>query len=649
VAQLHNARRIAPFLPLPGLILAIAAVGCSQPVRGAWAEEPQDSAAAAAAPSAAPSPASAAPKPTSAAPAAETPRKDGSPRHLWMRNPRDVRAASFQGLTPGSSSTADVKQRFGEPKEAIDMGGDEQIWLYQVGPFPRVEVHVNGLQVPRIQVQFAAPRPAGEIIDELQLTRFAATPQYDDHAAIQGLLFPERGLRLVLKTRENQPQVTDIVLRAPDPADFVARAERDQSLRFSEQLADVEQALQLNERYVPALLHQAHVWTEIGFPAAALERLEQAAEIAASPQIAARRAGCLLRLQRRDAAGQAAAELLARPDLPALARCQAELVRAVWQSAAQWNAGGESPRDHVNAYMRVIADTTPLTLEGAFDQRRAAREIIMQAHLGAARVIARGDFRNKGQTLDKWLANAEALADRHVRLDHAPPAGQLPVWTAALECHAQVADGNDPAPTLLRMEQNAAHWLAAHDDELYQRYVRKWLGRGLLAASKAYQLRGETERAAAIARRAVEVLGEVARQQPTNPELEFWLGRSYFAVGTAPAIVARDHKAAVTWFTQAEPLLTAEVPPQLAALSGDVGDELVSMGISFWDVGEQQRGLQLTQRGLQRLEAAAAAGDRPPTAPALACSNLAFMHAALGNQEQSRHYAELAQRLRAAP
>jgi hypothetical protein len=44
VAQLHNARRIAPFLPLPGLILAIAAVGCSQPVRGAWAEEPQDSA-----------------------------------------------------------------------------------------------------------------------------------------------------------------------------------------------------------------------------------------------------------------------------------------------------------------------------------------------------------------------------------------------------------------------------------------------------------------------------------------------------------------------------------------------------------------------------------------------------------------------------
>ena len=55
-----------------------------------------------------------------------------------------------------------------------------------------------------------------------------------------------------------------------------------------------------------------------------------------------------------------------------------------------------------------------------------------------------------------------------------------------------------------------------------------------------------------------------------------------------------DHEEAVAWFNKAQPMFDQEGLENLVD-SNSFGDLFVSMGVSYWDVGEKDKAVQLTR------------------------------------------------------
>jgi hypothetical protein len=66
------------------------------------------------------------------------------------------------------------------------------------------------------------------------------------------------------------------------------------------------------------------------------------------------------------------------------------------------------------------------------------------------------------------------------------------------------------------------------------------------------------------------------------------------------------------------------------------------MGVSFWQVGNRERGLELTEIGTDLLSQAVRSGLVESTALTVAYGNMAAMHRELGNELQALEYDALA-------
>ena len=66
----------------------------------------------------------------------------------------------------------------------------------------------------------------------------------------------------------------------------------------------------------------------------------------------------------------------------------------------------------------------------------------------------------------------------------------------------------------------------------------------------------------------------------------------------------KDHKAAVGWFDKAVALLDATPSSESPAEVGRHGETFVSMGVSYWDTGQHDKAVKLTQQGLDLMKQA---------------------------------------------
>jgi hypothetical protein len=103
-----------------------------------------------------------------------------------------------------------------------------------------------------------------------------------------------------------------------------------------------------------------------------------------------------------------------------------------------------------------------------------------------------------------------------------------------------------------------------------------------------------------------------------------------------------DHKTAVAWYEKAFPLLDRPIPPTLRNQQGHFGEWLVSMGISYWEEGNRNFALQVTDAGAQHVKEAVQHKLMDENGLAIPYGNLAFMHEALGHKEEAQNFAKLA-------
>jgi tetratricopeptide (TPR) repeat protein len=288
-----------------------------------------------------------------------------------------------------------------------------------------------------------------------------------------------------------------------------------------------------------------------------------------------------------------------------------------------------------------IAD--PLTSDAHPAIRVAAKEVLIDAHLGAAHDIAWGEWKEKNKAVVRWLERALAVANDLVTTEGASQEQVFHVYVRAMAAYVGVHGGIDLEPTVTAAIATGDELISTTSDPVKKAQFQWDLGMALYDGVQISQMRGEYDVALKYGRQASEYLAK-ANEAKHTPSSAFLLGRLYFRLGTIHAMGNHDHRAAVAWFDKAIPLLERPSLEDLAADLGRHGETFVSMGVSYWEADQKEKAVALTEKGIRWMEQAVAQGTLDRPALAVPYNNLASMQRKLGSTDKADRLQEMASR-----
>jgi len=552
----------------------------------------------------------------------------------------EIRAASFQGITPGQTSAAELREAFGEPNNRADTDG-ETVLTYQIGPFPKVEVLLSDGIVTSIVAYLPEPRSADAIIAELKLPEIEPVAIRGDERETLGEVFPERGImlsytdpqaklvgQLVLEPisseafwlRFSNRSATDYEGKLSDLAKLVTTVDPDDTeaywqqatiLRrvgnFDEAYAAAERAAQLDSENFKYVLTFASLLADNGDHAAALEAVQSVLKSASSNSI----------------------------------RSQAFYE---WGNLA---ALGDEPdyKASVQHYLKAIKLATPLAAARNPKVKVAAKLTLIRAHLGVAKAIVHGNWDRKQEVAMNWLHTALQYTNALIEREGYDKSLSLTVWRHTINAYAELGGEGKIDKEFNTAVAIGEDLLASADDPLYRQQLQWEMLQILFAKTRIEQVRQEYAKALQHAGEAIELLDKLPQQWADRPETAYLAGRLYYYVGAIYAVDHQDHKEAVRWYEKAQPLLQQDLPAGAAADLGIHGERFVSMGVSYWKTGVKNEAQTLTRKGLVMMRKASQAGLIQPEALATGYNNLAEMYRAAGKIEAARKLAAYANRL----
>jgi tetratricopeptide (TPR) repeat protein len=273
--------------------------------------------------------------------------------------------------------------------------------------------------------------------------------------------------------------------------------------------------------------------------------------------------------------------------------------------------------------------------------RVPAKEVLLDAHLGAAHDIAWGTWNQKETAVKSWLQRASAIADDLIEKENASAEQRFRVAVRALAACVGVQGKLDPGEWTEKVLQVGQEMVAAAASPPLRQQTQWEMGMALYDAVQVYQMRGQRDLATKYGQRAVELL-EAGRTNKDSAMDSYLIGRLYFRLGSIQAIGQQNHREAVTWFDKAVPVLQQAADRLPAMELGRLGETFVSMGISYWESGQKPNAIKLTEQGVGLMEKAVAGGGIAAAALDVPYNNLATMHRKLGQDAMAERYLQKA-------
>lgn len=567
-----------------------------------------------------------------------TPSPEASPRQpLYQPLLDDVRASSFQNITPGTTAEAELERQLGKPLSRRQER-DETVYQFRVGPFPQVEVAVRSGIVVRVIVSTPRSLPLDQVTRELRLGEFSPVTIVDDAGKPLAIAYPERGVMLMLTPSGAGHVVPQLVLESIAAEPFWRRAESDTTHAWENQLRDLDYAVKLDPGCGEAHWRKAEILLAAGQADEALAAIDQALQH--EPESSAYRLTRALILAESGQARDAAVDVQrvfkdaqAPPYVRGFAYHQLATLLVT------------PPKSQVTDALKHRLSAVQLLAPAASDPRvvlrRQARLLLVHVYLQIAQDVATGPWSDKPEAVNKWLRGAGEIAEALIEQDGADEWVRFLVLRHGLAAHAahgqieatlQVEPALELGQTLIERAQ----------DKLYQRSLKRDYARLLFDAALIAQAQGDVPRSRELAAKSVALCEETLHDQPLSPCQQAWIGRLYFEVGSQCALRDGNHREAIRWYERALPLLSHVAPSEPGSLLGEHGERLVSMGVSYWQAGAHTEAVKLSEEGLDAMVKTAQAGHLERRALVVPYSNLSSMYTELGKSSEARKMAVLA-------
>ena len=556
--------------------------------------------------------------------------------------------AKFNGIQPDTSTKQDVLDAWDAPAGTTPTDGGE-VLRYAIEPFQSVDVLVTSGKVSAIKITLTGGLPPTRLAKQLALDKFDPVVVTDEQGAALGEVFPERGVLFMYHPSSATsasataaaatPTVSHVVIQPLDANAFALRAEERLHGPYDQNIHDLAFALSLR----PDLAHSQWLLAEIYL---ATGRADQAVDAAtAACELEPDNAAYQLRLAqarrllgRYDEATRAVRAVVDREDVAPIIRAAAlhELARL----ATLGDAGIASKAISFDLEAIRLADVAASSKN--VKERRAAKRLLVEAHLAIARDVASHAYANKLESVSQWVGRASGLAEDFIANDGGSLELRLLVANEALAALASFKPSKDPTHFVAEAKQAAEALAERSNDNLWQRRIQWELGQAYFHAVQIEHLRLQSDAALRYGQLAIENLAEGAETRQAVHESEQLVGELYFQIGAVHAVHKQDHKTAIEWYGKAVPLLTAPRPFSELLVPQRQGEQLVSMGVSYWQAGQKDRALDLSLNGLELVQQAVDAGILTDASLAVPYGNLASMYQQLGETSDAAKFTELA-------
>ncbi len=560
----------------------------------------------------------------------------------------------FQGITVAKSTKAELIETWGEPADTIPTD-EGSVLVYDIEPFQVVEVLVSSSDVVHtIKVTLAASLEPKLLAEQLSLAEVEPVTVNDSEGQPLGQAFPERGVLFMFDaTAANEfnddgtptLSVSQVAIQPLDSRAFAMRAENRLHGPYTKNISDLRTAVALDPQFAHARWLLSEVYMATG--QADLADAEAAAVCQIEPDNAAyqlRRGQTLALLGEYDDAVHRIRAVLDRKDLTALVQAQALYEMARLASLGDVQIASKA----IPFNNRAIELADHIAINDDRAERQAAKQVLVDAHMAVAEEIARQAFNQKVESISQWIGRASGLAEEYIENDGGSVMLRLTIAQRALNALASFKPTLDPTPWVEEAEQAAEALLAECEDELWQQRVKWELGITYHNAMRVEHSRRQTAAALDYGQKAIEnlAIGAVSRQAVHSSEQ--LVGQLYFQMGAIYAVHQQDHTKAAQWYDKAAPLLNGPRPVSELYSPRREGEMLVSIGVSYWQLGQQTRALDVTQDGAKLIERAVEDGILAKTSLAVPYGNLATMYQEMGENTNAAKYTELAKSVQAA-
>ena len=557
-----------------------------------------------------------------------------------------VETAVIEGVSPGKTTLEQLTRLWGDPSlETVGEDGNYVVRLYSLDPLDHIEVTLRGGIVRSIVIQLESPFPEEEVRNSLysELLRSKPVQIPDEKGEKIGQIFPEKGVMFLFAPQRTGQQgffVRQIAIEPVTADPFVLRAEAVLYDQPTEAKRDLEDAIRLKPDNAKAFWLLAQIDLMEGHVESALLYNEKAIELDEQrPAYHLTFVQALVRMNRISEAKQYLQETIGICD-----RFPHERAKALIMLGDLFRTSQQSNELAYECHAEAIKIATTLIDHSNPTIRLTAKDVLFEAHLATAKVIAWGRWEGQEEAIKKWLDRARVLARDPELQATKRYSREYPFKIAACTLTTLVAVPEKLSIDLYIedvIEEGKELIKSANDPVLQAKY--HWdTSIALYDAVQIFQLRGQFSQALKYGEYAAKYM-EVGMSGRNNEADLYLLGRLYFRLGVIHAVGNGNHRAAIEWFDRAKPIFEKLLPKIDAGALSVFGETLVSMGVSYWETDRREEAIRLMESGLRQIERGVRDNVIDGSRLWAPYSNLAKMYQELGNREQATKYSRLAE------
>jgi len=552
-----------------------------------------------------------------------------------------IETAKFNEIQPGISTHENLVEAWGESTEIIEHEDGSSTLVYEIPSFKQVDVSVDktGI-VSGIIIHLAKPITIEHVSKELGIGALQAVPIPDQYGEILGQAYPERGLLFSFTENIKAIRVSTILLEPVSAEMFRLRAQYDFKNNYTRSLSDLEQAIKIDPKDAEAYWMRSQYLDVMGKSRAAMASVQKAIRLQpTNPVYRLTRARLYAKTNRLLTGMEEVKEIIRELDLPPEINGQAHNLLGDMYAMGR-RADHQLALKH---HLKAIDHSVKAVSDRRFAVRRAAKHVLVNAHVSVARDIAMGNFQRQIQVVPKWLLRATEMADEFISDDQGDELLQMQIFRDTLASYAELKTGNfDAAIAVEEAMRTGREMIAEASDDAYKTQVERMLAESLFHAARINRARGQYDLAMKFANNALGLLDGSKDDWEHVAHDRYLEAQLYFVVGSIHAVRDSDHGEAVAWYAKARRLITSSTGHASPLYSNRAhGEMYVSMGLSYWEAQEQDDAMRLTVKGAEIMKEAVEDGTLLLKAMAVPYGNLATMHGTLGNSSKSQEFASL--------